>query len=61
MDLSADVLDNIDLIWLIFKMPVKALPLTVTVKAKPDANPYKQIPGNKYEKPFNVEKAKIDD
>ena len=42
-------------------MPVKALPLTVTVKAKPDANPYKQIPRNKYEKPFNVEKAKIDD
>ena len=39
-------------------MAVKILTLTVTWKTKPDANPYKQIPGSMQEKRFKAKKKK---
>ena len=39
VNLTADLFDKADLIWLIYKRTVKSL----TMKMKPDANPYKQI------------------
>ena len=39
-------------------MAVKILTLTVTVKAKPVANPYRQIPNDILEKRFKAEKGK---
>ena len=38
-----DLFDKAGLIWLFYKQAAKALTLTETVKAKPDANPQKQI------------------
>ena len=45
VNLGADLFDKANLICLIYKTVAKILSFTLTVKAKPDVNPYKQIPG----------------
>ena len=41
---TAGLFDKTDFMWFIYESAVKTL--TLTVKAKPDANPQKQIPGD---------------
>lgn len=45
VNLGADLFNKANLICLIYKTVVKILGFTQTVRAKPDVNSYKQIPG----------------
>ena len=48
VNLTADTFDKPDVIWLIYERAVTTLTLTMTMKAKPDVNPYKQINTRQY-------------
>ena len=45
VNLGADLFNKANLICLIYKTVVKILGFIQTVRAKPDVNSYKQIPG----------------
>ena len=58
LDLPVYLFDKGDLIWHFYRRTLNALTFTVTVKAKPDANPFKEISDNMKEKRSKVENKK---